>query len=81
MSVSDNYNNYTPKRSGESTTYFEFPERTVINEAKNLPSPQNQNAINSYFNYLYQDKKNQFYVTLLLNQEKLDKRRLEFTNL
>ena len=69
-SVSDNYNNYTPKRSGESTTYFKFPAGTVINEAKNLPSPQNQNAINSYFNYLYQDKKNQFYVTLLLNQDK-----------
>ena len=75
-SVSDDYNNYTPKRSSESTTYFKFPEGTVINEAMSLPSPQNQNAINSYFNYLYQDKKNQFYVTLLLNQDKSDRENL-----
>lgn len=70
--VSDNYNNYKPTRTSESTTYLNFPEGSVVNEATSLPSTQNGNAINSYFNYLYQDKKNQFYTTVLLNQDNLD---------
>lgn len=72
VSVSDSYNNYTPKRSFESSTNLKIPKETIINEALSLPSPQNKNIVNSYFNYLYQDKKNQFYVTLILNQDKSD---------
>lgn len=71
-SVSDSYNNYTPERSYESSTYLKTSKETIINEALSLPSPQNRNMVNSYFSYLYQDKKNQFYTTLMLNQEKSD---------
>ena len=72
VSVSDSYNNYTPKRGYETSTYLKSTKETIVNEASSLPSPQNSNSINSYFNYLYHDKHNQLYTTLVLNQEKSD---------
>ena len=48
VSVSDSYNNYTPKRGYETSTYLKSTKETIVNEASSLPSPQNSNSINSY---------------------------------
>ena len=70
--VSDAYNHYTPDRGTESTLHLGFPSGTIINEQKSLPSLQKSNRINSYFNYIYQDKQTQFYASAIFRQGNSD---------
>lgn len=70
--VNDDYNNYTPDRGTESTTFLGFPAGGITNEQKSLPSLQKSNRINSYVNYIYQDKQTQFYTSTIFRQGNLN---------
>ena len=66
--VNDAYNHYTKDRGTESVTHLGFPDGTIVNEQKSLPSLDKSNRINSYFNYIYQDEKSQFYTSAIFRQ-------------
>ena len=70
--VSDAYNHYTLDRGAESTIRLGFPTGTITNEQKSLPSLQKGNNVNSYFNYIYQDKQTQFYASAIFRRGNSD---------
>ncbi len=70
--VNDSYNNYVSDRGTESTTFLGFPGRGITNDQKSLPSLQKSNHINSYINYLYQDKLTQFYASAIFRHGNAD---------
>lgn len=70
--VGDGYNNYTPERGTETVLNLNFPEGTVVNNQKSLPSPQKSNNLSSFFNYNYQDKVNHLSTLFLMGHGKSD---------
>lgn len=73
VSVFDGYNDFTSNRGNESSTDFKYSDDLVITkEQKGLRSSEKGNNVRAYMNYIYQDKKNQFYASARINRRNAD---------
>ncbi len=67
VSVSGGYKTYEWEDEGQTVTSYNFPDGTVTRTDKPLPSDINAYQLNSYMNYIYRDKVQDFYVSLRMN--------------
>ena len=61
FSLSDSYQDATLHSRGVSENAYHYPEQTVINTEKDLPSQTNLNNFNAYFNYIVKNNQQDFY--------------------
>lgn len=83
ISASGRYNNYEWEDEGQVSTTYNLPDESVTRSERLLPSKNNALQLNGYINYIYRDKRQDFYASLRMNHsdsEEDDWSNLQYSN-